>query len=195
MIRTLRQPRKRAAARIGPEDNGRAMSLDRFDCAIGREGYLYELNQGVIQVTDVPQPKHFLQVQELRRQLTRYQDAHPDVVHSVAGSHEAKLLVAPTQSERHPDLCVSLTAPPDVPDVWSVWLPKIVIEVVSPSAANRDYEEKPTAYLSFGVDESWIVDAAKRQMLALSRWRGQWKDHIVKPSKRYTARALPGFSL
>lgn len=195
MIRTLRQPRKRATTRIGPGDNGRAMSLDQFDGAIGREGYLYELNQGVIQVTDVPQPKHFLQIQEMRRQLSRYQDSHPGVVHSIAGSHEAKLLVAPTESERHPDLCVYLSGPPDVPDVWSVWVPAIVVEVVSPSSIKRDYDEKPADYLSFGVDEYWIVDAAKKQMTVLSRWRGQWKKQVIRPTKKYATSFLPGFSL
>jgi len=171
------------------------MSLDEFDRADGREGFLYELNKGVIQVTDVPQPRHLAQVQELRRQLSRYQDAHPNAVHTIAGSHEAKLLVGPTSSERHPDLSVYLSAPPDGPDVWSVWIPAVVIEVVSPSSARRDYDETPRDYLDFGVDEYWIIDAAKQHMTALTRWRGLWKKQVVRPSKKYATRFLPRFSL
>jgi hypothetical protein len=42
------------------------MSLDHFDRATGQEGHLYELNKGVIEVVDVPQPSHGRQVHALR---------------------------------------------------------------------------------------------------------------------------------
>jgi Uma2 family endonuclease len=190
MLKTISRP-----ITIGPEDNGHRMSLDRFDQAKGREGHVYELNKGVIEVTDVPHPRHFAQVQETRDQLVSYRLSHPELVHSITGSNDSKILIATDQSERHPDLSVYLSPPPDVEDVWSLWVPEIVIEVVSKSSAKRDYEEKPAEYLSFGVDEYWIIDSTKQQMTALIRWRGQWKEKIVKPSQKYPTRHLPGFSL
>ena len=189
MLKTLQR-----AIRVGPADQGRPMSLDQFDRATGQEGYLYELNKGVIDVTDVPHPAHFAQVQGIRNQLILYQEAHPDVIHSVAGSNESKILLADEQSERHPDLSVYLTPPPET-DVWSLWIPTIVVEVVSKSSSKRDYQDKPGEYLSFGVDEYWIVDASKQQMTAMVRWRGQWKQKAVKPAQKYTTRHLPGFTL
>ena len=191
MIRALRKPK----IRVGPGDHGRRMSLDDFDRAEGREGYRYELNKGVIEVTDVPHPKHLAQLQEIRDQLVGYKLKHPGLIHSISGSNEAKLLIGSSQSERHPDLSVYLTAPPDSPDVWSIWRPEIVVEVVSERSAKRDYEEKPAEYLEFGVDEYWIVDRAKQRMTALTRWRGQWREQVVKPSKKYLTRHLPGFAL
>jgi Uma2 family endonuclease len=191
MIKTLR----RKKIHVGPEDNGRRMTLDEFDRAIGREGYIYELNKGVIEVSDVPEPKHALQVQAVRNQLVVYQEAVPNIVNLIAGSNEAKILVTGTQSERHPDLSIYRSPAPDVHDVWSLWVPEIVIEVVSKSSVKRDYEEKPAEYLQFGVDEYWIVDAFKQQLTVLIRWRGQWKEKIVKPPQKYTTRHLPGFSL
>lgn len=191
MIRTLRKP----AIRVGPEDHGRRMALDDFDRALGREGYLYELNKGVVEVTNVPHPRHFAQVQELRDQLTSYKLGHPGTIHSITGSNDAKLLIGRSQSERHPDLSVHLSAPPNSPDVWSVWVPEIVIEVVSERSATRDYEDKPPEYLEFGVDEYWIVDSAKQRMTALTRWRGQWKEQVVTPTKKYKTHHLPGFAL
>jgi Uma2 family endonuclease len=190
MLKTIARP-----TTIGPKDNGRPMSLDQFDRANGREGHIYELNKGVIEVTDVPHPRHFAQVQGIRNQLVIYQENHPEILHSVTSSNDSKILIAADQSERHPDLSVYLSPPPDVADVWSVWVPEIVIEVVSKSSAKRDYHDKPSEYLSFGVDEYWIIDSSKQQMTALVRWRGQWKEKIVKPSQKYSTRHLPGFSL
>jgi Uma2 family endonuclease len=80
-------------------------------------------------------------------------------------------------------------------DVWSIWVPAIVIEVLSKSSAKRDYDDKPPEYLTFGVDEYWIVDAFKQQMTAKLRWRGQWKDKLLKPTQKHSTRLLPGFSL
>jgi len=104
-------------------------------------------------------------------------------------------LIASTQSERHPDLSIYLDTQPDVSDVWSVWVPAIVIEVISTRSSARDYEDKPDEYLEFGVSEYWIVDAAKGQMTVLIRWRGQWKKQIVKPAQKFTTRLLPKFTL
>jgi Uma2 family endonuclease len=180
---------------VGPEDDGQPMLLDDFDRATGREGYLYELNKGVIEVTDVPHPSHFAQLQEVRNSLVAYQLSFPERIHSITGSNESKILLATDQSERHPDVSVYLTPPPDGPDVWSLWIPVIVAEVVSKRSMKRDYEDKPGEYLSFGVDEYWIIDSFKNQMVALTRWRGQWKEKIVKATQKYSTRHLPGFSL
>jgi hypothetical protein len=191
MIKTL--PRKQV--RVGPADNGRRMSLDRFDRAIAQEGYLYELNKGIIEVSDVPEPKHALQVQEFRDTLVAYRLAHPNLVTLVAGSKEAKILLDKSQTERHPDVSVYVSPVPDTPDVWSLWVPAIVVEVVSKSSTDRDYKEKPDEYLQFGVAEYWIIDAFKRQMTVLVRWGGQWKKRIVRPPQKYETRQLPGFAL
>jgi Uma2 family endonuclease len=177
MIRTLRKP----VVRVGPEDDGRRMSLDDFDRAIGREGYLYELSKGVIQVVNVPGGNHANQFQ--------------GVITFIGGGGEAKLLIGPAQSERHPDVVVYTTPQPKGGDLWSLWVPDIVVEIVSPGSAKRDYEEKPGEYLTLGVKEYWIVDAAKKKMTVLARWRGLWKQTVVKPPKKYVSIRLPGFRL
>ena len=190
MLKTLRKP-----IRIGPEDHGRRMSLDRFDRATGQEGHLYELSKGVIEVVDVPPPSHGRQVHALRSQFVRYEDTHPDVIDFIGGSGEAKVLLSPDQSERHPDLCIYLSVQPPVKDVWAVWVPEIVIEVVSARSIKRDYEDKPAEYLGFGIREYWIVDSMKQQMTAMVRRAGRWKTQILKPPQKYSTYLLPGFSL
>lgn len=191
MIRALRKQ----VIRVGPEDHGRPMSLNDFDRAVGRDGYLYELNKGVIDVVNVPTPGHGRQVRALLRQVTLYEEGHPGVIEFVAGSGDAKLLIGPTQSERHADLSIYLSPEPADEDVWSRWVPEIVVEVVSDRSAKRDYEDKPPEYLALGVREYWIIDARRRQMTVLSRWRGQWRERVVKPPKKHSTHLLPGFAL
>jgi Uma2 family endonuclease len=191
MVRLAKQRKK---VRVGPEDNGRRMSLDEFDHATVQTGYFYELGNGVIEVSDIPGPEHFAQVEALRDELYPYKRSHADLIYAIAGSNESKILVSGAASERHPDLSIFTSAPPAI-DVWSLWVPKIVIEVVSERSAQRDYEEKPDEYLEFGVSEYWIIDAIKGQMTAMIRWRGRWKTQVVKPPAKYTTQVLPGFSL
>lgn len=179
---------------IGPSDHGRLMSLDEFDRAEGREGYRYELSRGVITVVDVPRPRHLALVSAARRQFAAYDLAHPGRIHGLAGGSDCKILIAELDSERHPDLAIYQTSPPEEgEDVWSQWVPEIVIEVVSPSSRRRDYEEKPEEYLRFGVLEYWIIDADERAMLVHRRSRGRWAGRTICPPDLYRTRLLPGF--
>jgi Uma2 family endonuclease len=181
--------------KIGPADNGRAMSLDDFDRAEAEEGHLYELSRGVITVVDVPQPEHLGQVDASREQLSSYRRAYPGRIFRIAGGSDCKLLIDGLQSERHPDLAVYKTPPPeDSDDVWSEWIPELVIEVVSPSSRHRDYHEKPEEYLRFGVQEYWILDAELGEMRVLKRSRGRWAERVVRPPALYSPRLLPGLA-
>jgi hypothetical protein len=194
MLKMLTKPRRKQI-HVGPDDNGKVMSLADFDKAIGQEGYCYELGKGIIEVSNVPHPSHFAQVQEIRDQFVVHRLQNPELIHSVTGSNDSKILVDSDQSERHPDVSVYLSAPPDTKDVWSTWVPAIVVEVISKSSATRDYDDKPPEYLAFGIDEYWIVDGRKQLMTVHARWRGQWKTKLVKPSQKHRPLCLPEFAL
>ena len=194
--RRRRPASRKRAIHVGPADHGRAMSLDDFEGAVVQEGYFYELNKGVIEASGVPHPRHAVETAAVRNQLVMYEEATPGVVYLIGGGSDAKVMVEDDQSERHPDLFVYLTPPPAVErDVWSHWIPAIVVEVVSESSIRRDYEEKPSEYLAFGVGEYWIVDGLRRRMTAHTRWRGQWKRRELKPTQKYATPLLPGFKL
>src|SRR5215207_4329492 len=115
---------------VGPSDHGRRMTLDEFDTAEGVEGHLYELSRGEVVVTDVPPPRHSSVVDALRQPLSEYRITKPDIIHGINSGSECKLLIEPTQSERHPDLAIYKTPPPaEDASVWSVWVPELVVEV------------------------------------------------------------------
>jgi Uma2 family endonuclease len=183
----------KTAITIGPADQERRMTLAAFDQAEGVEGYTYELSRGVVTVVDVPGRRHVKQVAAARLQFSAYQLVHPERIYLIAGSGECKILLADLESERHPDVVVYKHPPDDEEELWATWIPEIVVEVVSPGSEERDYEEKREEYLAFGVRENWIIDADKREMLVLRRWRGRWSERIVRPPEVYTTRLLPGF--
>lgn len=85
--------------------------------------------------------------------------------------------------------------PPDEPDLWAFWVPEIVVEVVSPSSAERDHVEKREDYLAFGVLEYWIIDAARPHVVVLRRSRGAWAERTIGARGSYRTRLLPGFVL
>jgi Uma2 family endonuclease len=183
----------KAAIKVGPADHGRPMSLADFDHAEVQEGYVYELGRGVIVVSDVPKKRHLYQVESTRDQIVAYKLTHPGRIQIVAGGSDCKILVAGYESERHPDLAVYKTPPPeDGEDFWSTWIPELVIEVVSLGSELRDYQEKREEYLAFGVHEYWIIDAEKQEMLVLQRVGGRWRERIVRPPEVYQTRILPG---
>jgi Uma2 family endonuclease len=117
------------------------------------------------------------------------------VIHVIAGTMESKVPLWELESERHPDLSVYETAPPKGKDVWSRWVPELVIEVVSPGSEQRDDVEKRQEYLAFGVKETWVVDADRQEMLALRRWRGKWRQTVVPRDQPYQTALLPGLIL
>ena len=178
---------------VGPDDHGRQMTLEEFESSESVEGRLYELSRGVVTVIDVPKRKHLAQINAIKRQIHAYDVAHPQQIHTIATGSECKILLKDLQSERHPDLAVYLSPPPsDEDDFWSTWIPELVIEVVSPSSVQRDYVEKREEYLQFGVQEYWIVDAEKGQMLVLQRSRGTRAERTVRPPEVYQTRLLAG---
>jgi Uma2 family endonuclease len=181
---------------ISPADHGRRMSLAEFEHAEAREGRLYELSRGVITAIDVPNVRHFKLVDAVRCQYFNYQRLRPDGIYAIASGSECKLVIEGLESERHPDLAIYKTPPPkgdSDDDVWSHWIPEIVVEVISPSSRHRDYEEKPEEYLRFGVREYWIVDAELDQLQVLYRSRGRWAKRRVKPPDVHRTGLLPGF--
>jgi Uma2 family endonuclease len=194
MLKTLTAPRRRIGM-IGPQDDGCRMSLAAFDHIDGQEGYLYELNKGVIEVTNIPHRRHFAILKAIRNQLVVYEEMNPRIIHAVGEASDTKVLIESEQSERHPDISVYTSPMPDVDEIWSIWVPTITVEVVSENSIKRDYEEKPGDYLAFGISEYWIVDGLKKQMTVMTRFRGGWKDKSYKPSQKYTTRHLPGFTL
>ena len=106
--------------RIGPADQGRPMSLAEFEHAEAEGERLYELSRGVITVVDVPKPRHLKLFDALHQQFSDFKSKHPKLIYAIAGGGECKLLIADLESERHPDLAIYKTPPPEAAIFWGL---------------------------------------------------------------------------
>ena len=178
--------------RLGPKDHGRKLSLEEFLEADFAEGYRYELSRGNLIVIEIANPPHFHQVQAIYEQFFAYKASHPGVIESLGGGGETRLDVEQLDSSRHADVVVYKTpAPSNNSDCWAIWIPELVIEVVSPTSIDRDYNEKPEEYLQFGVREFWVLDADRGEMLVHRRVSGRWQKQVVKPPELHSTHILP----
>jgi Uma2 family endonuclease len=188
---------RKTIIKIGPADNGRRMSLEEFEDAEGQEGYLYELSRGIVTVSDVPKRLQLFILAAIKTLLYGYSATWEGRIQMIAGGSECKLLIDEFDSERHPDISVYLSPPPEQEDknFWRRWVPELVIEVVSASSRKRDYNEKPAEYLRIGVKEYWIVDPDKRALVAMRRVRGRWVKRTIMPPAVYKTTLLPDLEI
>lgn len=72
----------------------------------------------------------------------------------------------------------------------------IVIEVVSPESAERDYSVKYREYEAAGVQEYWLIDADRRVFDIHERVAdGRYQRRLPDASQSVTSALLPGFAL
>ena len=88
-----------------------------------------------------------------------------------------------------PDVLV--TPKPRSIDEREAGVPLLVVEVLSPSTARRDREEKPPKYFQVGVEEVWIVDSAARTVEV----RTVESRQLFREDETARSAALPGFEL
>jgi Uma2 family endonuclease len=180
---------------IGLADHGQTMAFEDFIQSDFEEGWLYELARGVIDVTDVPDLPHGRIVQRLSKLIAVYVRENRGVVNYWASGGSCRLRLPGMQSDRHPDQAVYLTPPPGGGEIWSRWVPDLVVEVVSRSGERRDYVEKREEYLLAGVREYWILDPTKRRFLVLERRGDVWSELSVREDETYRTRLLPGLEV
>ncbi|HWL94749.1 MAG TPA: Uma2 family endonuclease [Phycisphaerae bacterium] len=181
---------------LGPADDGRRVSLELFARAEAQPGFLYELGNGVIEVTEIPGMPHNWVVEHIEILLRLYQAAHREVVAYMSGGIGAQVELWGRETERHPDISIYLSPPPqDVDQLWDRWVPEIVIEVVSASSAKRDYGDKADDYLAAGVREYWLIDPLKKIATFHTRRGDMWDKKTVGTKGKWKTRLLPGFTL
>ncbi len=74
--------------------------------------------------------------------------------------------------------------------------PDLVVEILSPSTAQRDRVEKRILYARFGVQEYWLVDPEARQVEVLTLGEGDYETAgLYGEEDTLTSPLLPGLSM
>ncbi len=183
------------AARIGPADHGRMMTLDEFREAEVEEGYRYELAGGVLEVSEVPGDDHGQIVWNLLAALRDFQRERPGLISRCGGGSEFRLWIPAMNSGRNPDVAVALRGTPK--DHRGRRPPTLVAEVVSEGAEahRRDHEIKRREYLVFGIQEYWIIEPEARRVTVLTRRGDTWGERVFTDGQAAEGLALPGFAV
>jgi Uma2 family endonuclease len=180
------------ATRIGPADNGRAMTLEEFLDAEVEEGYRYELARGILEVTNVPDDPHGQVVCNLYRVVSRFDQTHPGSILRYGGGNEFQLLFPGFVSGRNPDLSVALRGAPR--NYRRRRDPVLVAEIVSEGSGDRDYRVKREEYLAYGLLEYWIIDLENWKMTLLIRDGDVWVERVLEGDQPIASLVLPGLA-
>ncbi len=171
------------------------MTVDEYLAADLPEGYRYELVEGVVQVTPVPGIPHDSVVENLHDIFSMYKKQRPDIVAHITQRSAVTLL--DRQTTREPDFAVY--GPADMADkkgkTWKDVTPVLVVEVVSPDQARRDYEEKRKDYWDAGVGEYWIADPDRKMLTVLVRGSSDWSESRFDATMNYEPAIIPGLNI
>ena len=141
------------------------------------DGNRYEVIDGVLYVTTAPSSFHqFVTKQIARVLLAQIEDRGlGDVFWAPIG------VIMPGCTPVQPDLVVVDAAERHIfHDRRIQGVPALIVEILSPSNAEQDLEDKRKAYARSGVPEYWIVRPAERDMFVLSEPDGSSADFFAR---------------
>ena len=180
---------------VGPADDGRRVSADEYFRIEVQPGYRCELARGALEVSQIPDEIHALLVCFFYDALSVYRHAHLGRIYLYGGANEFHFWLPGMSSGRNPDVAVSLHGAPL--DLEGKRLASLVVEVVSPGkpTRKRDYVTKREEYLTYGIDEYWIVDRFARTVTILRRDDHSWIERIYGDGESAESTVLPEFAV
>jgi Uma2 family endonuclease len=191
------------ATKLGLVDHGHPVTLDEFESAEFEEGYKYELIDGRLYVTPMPNLPEDVNCTWLLEKLIAYKARHPEAIRYI--STKARVFV-PGRDEvtcPEPDISVYRVFATDVPireRSWQSYSPILVIEVLYDADPHKDLVRNVELYLQVpSIREYWILDARDfpdEPTLIVYRRRGQrWTRREYNYGETYAPKILPGFKL
>jgi Uma2 family endonuclease len=189
---------------LTPHDHGRPLTLEEFQSADSREGFRYELIDGKLEVSPIPNLPHDFLVEWLGNRLRAYEQTHAAVIRRVQAPARVFVPGRRATTAPEPDLAAYQDFPTDVPVAQLDWRdvsPLLVAEVLSEDTAEKDLVRNPALYLRVpSIREYWVLDPradADHPALQVYRRRGaRWQRPItVSGGGTYTTRLLPDFTL
>jgi Uma2 family endonuclease len=192
------------ALKMGPADHGRLMDWEEYITSEWESGYQYELVDGRLYVSPMPEAPQGVIEFWLFYKLIAYAIQRPEVINFVYNKTRVFIPNRPRITSLEPDVSCYSDFPHDRPlgEIdWRNTSPILVAEVLSPNDPNKDLVRNIPLYLAVPtIREYWILDNRTnpdQPSLRVHRRRGQrWQNVIeVGFGETYTTRLLPGFSV
>jgi Uma2 family endonuclease len=189
---------------LTPKDQGRALTLEEFEHAGSQEGYHYELIDGKLEVSPLPDLPHEDLRDWLQDKLKDYARQHAEVINYLKAPARVFVPGRRATTAPEPDVAAYHNFPLHLPlrqRRWRDFSPVLVAEIISADTADKDLVRNLDLYLQVpSIREYWILDPrddADRPSLMVHHRRGQrWQRAItVASGDTYTTRLLPEFTL
>ena len=189
--------------KLGPADHGRSLTLDDFESAEYTLGFKYEIIDGRLYVSPVPNvPEAFLETW-LRRKLEAYSDSHPKVIGFITPKGRVHVLKRRRATIPEPDLAAYSALPRDVSLRklrWKDLNPLLVAEVLVDGEFEKDFYRNPKLYfLVPSIQEYWVlngsIDPSEPSLVQYRRHGDDWEIETYPYRSTFTTKLLPGFEL
>lgn len=189
--------------KLGPHDHGRRLKLTEFEEAEYVPGFKYEIIDGRLYVSPVPNPPECVLETWLRRALDSYADDHPEVINFVTVKGRVYLPRRPRATIPEPDIAAYADFPHDAPLRrlrWRNLSPILVAEVLVEGEFEKDLGRNPALYLAPpSIQEYWVLNGSENPdepSLIQHRRRGrQWAITTFPFGSTFTTPLLPEFEL
>jgi Uma2 family endonuclease len=190
--------------KIGLADHGRPVTYEDFRTADWEEGYQYEIIDGKLYVSPLPDPPQGLVEKWIYTKVDQYAQQHPEVINLVINKARVFVPNRPGVTNPEPDLAAYRNFPldRDWEEIrWEEVSPLLVAEVMSPNDPDKDLVRNVELYLQVPtIREYWILDSRQgvsQLTMSVYRRRGQrWQRPVeVGFGDPYATRLLPGFHL
>jgi Uma2 family endonuclease len=178
--------------RLGPRSAGLLLTPAEFDHARFREGWRYELINGVVVVSPSPSRMERHPNEELGYLLRRYQEDHPEG--SSLNLSLPEETIETKQNRRRADRAIWAGLGRDPQEGEA---PAIVAEFVSRGkvSQDRDYIAKRAEYREIGVREYWVIDRFRRTLTVYIFSGDSDQVRVISENQNYATPLLPGFEL
>lgn len=189
--------------KLGPADHGRPLSLDDYESADYALGHKYEIIDGRLYVSPLPNfPENRLE-RWLDRKVSRYAEHHPEVLNYVTVKSRVYVHEREQATVPEPDLAAFHNLDPDADfrEVrWQDLAPVLVAEVLVDGDEFKDLERNPDLYLDVpSIKEYWVLvgrdDPNKPTLIQHRRYGKRWVRREHPYGTTFTTKTLPGFSL
>jgi Uma2 family endonuclease len=188
------------ALHLGPADRGRELTYEEYLASNYEEGYKYELIEGRLYVSPLPDYPHARIEKYVHEALVFYKLRRPGVIQEVFTKARVFVRGVKRTTCPEPDVSVYKVCPPDNKN-WEDISPIIVVEVVS-GDPDKDYVRNVDLYHRVpSIREYWLFDRCEEEdgptlrVYHRGTVRQKWKIADYGPDDVYSTALLPGLKL